>query len=87
MRAPISIHSFRCIYVTRAIPDGVPVDAIKDMLGIDEKTLKYYIKAPRREISILDRVVEDILGRITAVENGQAEIRGQSVSLTVRSLR
>jgi integrase len=41
----LTIHSFRYIYATKLYLMGVPVDAIKDILGIDKKMLKYYVKA------------------------------------------
>jgi len=41
----LTIHSFRYIYATKLYLKGVPQDAIKDILGVDKKTLKHYIKA------------------------------------------
>lgn len=41
----LTIHSFRYIYATKLYLKGIPQDAIKDILGVDKKTLKYYIKA------------------------------------------
>lgn len=41
----LTIHSFRYIYATKLYLKGVPLDAIKDILGVDKKTLKYYVKA------------------------------------------
>ena len=41
----LTVHSFRYIYATKLYLKGVPRDAIKDILGVDKKTLKYYIKA------------------------------------------
>ena len=41
----LTTHSFRYIYATKLYLKGIPQDAIKDILGVDKKTLKYYIKA------------------------------------------
>ena len=41
----LTVHSFRYIYATKLYLKGVPEDAIKDILGIDKRTLKYYVKA------------------------------------------
>lgn len=41
----LRVHSVRYIYATKLYLKGVPKDAIKDILGVDERTLKYYIKA------------------------------------------
>jgi integrase len=41
----LTVHSFRYIYATKLYLKGVPQDAIKDILGVDKRTLKYYIKA------------------------------------------
>ena len=41
----LTVHSWRYIYATKLYLKGVPVDAIRDILGVDKKTLKYYIKA------------------------------------------
>lgn len=41
----LTVHSVRYIYATKLSLKGVPKDAIKDILGVDERTLKYYIKA------------------------------------------
>ena len=41
----LTVHSVRYIYATKLYLKGVPKDAIKDILGVDERTLKYYIKA------------------------------------------
>jgi integrase len=41
----LTVHSWRYIYATRLYLMGVHADAIKDILGIDKKTLKYYVKA------------------------------------------
>jgi hypothetical protein len=40
---------------------GVPMDAIKDILGIDKKTLKYYIKATKeRKKRVLFKYMEKV---------------------------
>ena len=41
----LTVHSFRYIYATKLYLKGVPPDAIKDILGVDKRTLKYYVKA------------------------------------------
>ena len=41
----LTVHSVRYTYATKLYLKGVPKDAIKDILGVDERTLKYYIKA------------------------------------------
>ncbi|KPV65359.1 MAG: hypothetical protein AOA65_0221 [Candidatus Bathyarchaeota archaeon BA1] len=41
----LTVHSWRYIYATKLYLKGIPMDAIKDILGIDKKTLKYYVKA------------------------------------------
>ena len=41
----LTVHSFRYIYATNLYLQGVSPDAIKDILGVDKRTLKYYIKA------------------------------------------
>ena len=41
----LTVHSFRYIYATKLYLRGVPQDEIKDILGVDKRTLKYYIKA------------------------------------------
>ena len=41
----LTVHSVRYIYATKLYLKGIPKDAIKDILGVDERTLKYYIKA------------------------------------------
>lgn len=41
----LAVHSFRYIYATKLYLKGVSPDAIKDILGVDKRTLKYYIKA------------------------------------------
>jgi len=41
----LTVHSFRYIYATKLYLKGVSPDEIKDILGVDKKTLRYYIKA------------------------------------------
>ena len=41
----LTFHSWRYIYATKLYLKGVSPDAIKDILGVDKRTLKYYIKA------------------------------------------
>ncbi|MCZ2856799.1 MAG: site-specific integrase [Candidatus Bathyarchaeota archaeon] len=41
----LTVHSFRYIYATKLYLKGVSPDAIKDILGVDKRTLRYYIKA------------------------------------------
>lgn len=41
----VSVHSVRYIYATKLYLKGVSSDAIKDVLGVDKRTLKYYVKA------------------------------------------
>jgi integrase len=41
----LTVHSFRYIYATKPYLKSVPQDAIKDALGVEKRTLKYYIKA------------------------------------------
>ena len=41
----LTVHSFRYIYAPKLYLTGVPLDAIKDILGVDKRTLKYYVKA------------------------------------------
>ena len=41
----LTVHSFRYIYATKLYRKGVPLDAIKDILGVDKRTLEYYAKA------------------------------------------
>jgi len=41
----LTVHSVRYIYATKLYLKGIPKDAIKDILGVDARTLKYYIKA------------------------------------------
>jgi len=41
----LTVHSVRYIYATKLYLKGVPKNAIKDILGVDERTLRYYIKA------------------------------------------
>ena len=41
----LTVHSFRYIYATKLYLKGVSPDAIKDVLGVDKRTLKYYVKA------------------------------------------
>ena len=41
----LTVHSFRYIYATKLYLKGVSPDAIKDILGVDKRTLKYYVKA------------------------------------------
>lgn len=41
----LTVHSFRYIYATKLYMKGVPRDEIKDILGVDKRTLNFYIKA------------------------------------------
>lgn len=41
----LTVHSFRYIYATKLYLKGVSPEAIKDILGVDKRTLKYYVKA------------------------------------------
>ena len=41
----LTVHSFRYIYATKLYHLGVTKEKIKDILGVDERTLKFYIKA------------------------------------------
>ena len=41
----LTVHSFRYIYATKLYLKGVSPDEIKDILGVDKRTLKYYVKA------------------------------------------
>ena len=41
----LTVHSWKYIYATKLYLKGVSPDAIKDILGVDKRTLKYYIKA------------------------------------------
>lgn len=41
----LTVHSFRYIYATKLYLKGVPLDAIRGILGVDKRTLKYYVKA------------------------------------------
>ena len=41
----LTVRSWRYIYATKLYLKGVSQDAIKDILGVDKRTLKYYIKA------------------------------------------
>ena len=41
----LTVHSWRYIYATKLYLKGVPPDEIKDILGVDKRTLKYYVKA------------------------------------------
>ena len=41
----LTVHSWRYIYTTKLYLKGVSPDAIKDILRVDKRTLKYYIKA------------------------------------------
>jgi len=41
----LAVHSWRYIYATKLYLNGVSPEAIKDILGVDKRTLKYYIKA------------------------------------------
>jgi len=41
----LTVHSFRHIYATKLYLRGVSQDEIKDILGVDKRTLKYYVKA------------------------------------------
>ncbi|KPV65550.1 MAG: hypothetical protein AOA65_0058 [Candidatus Bathyarchaeota archaeon BA1] len=57
----LTIHSFRYIYATKLYLEGVPQDAIKDILGVDKKTLKYYIKAvEERKKRVLFKYMEKV---------------------------
>lgn len=57
----LTIHSFRYIYATKLYLKGVPRDAIKDILGVDKKTLKYYIKAMKeRKKKVLFTYLEKV---------------------------
>ena len=57
----LTIHSFRYIYATRLYLMGVPPDAIKDILGVDKKTLKYYVKATEeRKKKVLFKYMEKV---------------------------
>ena len=38
-------HACRYIYATKLYLKGVSPDAIKGILGVDKRTLRYYIKA------------------------------------------
>jgi len=41
----LTVHSWRYIYATKLYLKGISPDAIKDILGVDKRTLKYYVKA------------------------------------------
>ena len=41
----LTVHNFRYIYATKLYLKGVSLDKIKDILGVDKRTLKYYVKA------------------------------------------
>jgi integrase len=57
----LTIHSFRYIYATKLYLMGVPPDAIKDILGVDKKTLKYYVKATEeRKKKVLFKYMEKV---------------------------
>lgn len=64
----LTVHSFRYIYATKLYLKGVPLDAIKDILGVDKRTLKYYIKATqerKKEISFT------YLEKVSALPKGE----------------
>lgn len=57
----LTVHSFRYIYATKLYLKGVPQEAIKDILGVDKRTLKYYIKAvQQRKKKILFSYLEKV---------------------------
>jgi len=57
----LTIHSFRYIHATRLYLMGVSPDAIKDILGVDKKTLKYYVKATEeRKKKVLFKYMEKV---------------------------
>jgi len=57
----LTVHSVRYIYATKLYLKGVPKDAIKDILGVDERTLKYYIKAMQeRKKRVLFKYMEKV---------------------------
>ena len=41
----LTVHSWRYIYATKLYLKGVSPEAIKDILGVGKRTLKYYVKA------------------------------------------
>ena len=41
----LTVHSWRYIYATKLYLKAISPDAIKDILGVDKRTLKYYVKA------------------------------------------
>ena len=63
----LTVHSFRYIYATRLYLMGVPMDAIKDILGVDKKTLKYYIKATEERKK---RVLFKYMEKVSALPKG-----------------
>jgi len=44
----LTVHNFCYIYATKLYLQGVPPDAIQDILGVDKRTLKYYVKATQQ---------------------------------------
>jgi len=45
----LRVHSVKYIYTTKLYLKGVPKDSIKDILGVDERTLKYYTKTMQEQ--------------------------------------
>lgn len=64
----LTVHSFRYIYATKLYLKGVPQDAIKDILGVEKRTLKYYIKAMQERKR---RVLFTHLEKISALPKGE----------------
>lgn len=72
----LTVHSVRYIYATKLYLKGVPKDAIKDILGVDERTLKYYIK-PMQERK--KRVLFTHLEKVSALPKENQESARKSV--------
>jgi len=68
----LTVHSVRYIYATKLYLKGVPKDAIKDILGVDEKTLKYYIKATQERKK---KVLFTHLEKVSALPKKKGETR------------
>ena len=58
----LNVHSVRYIYATKLYLNDVPPDEIKDILGVDERTLRFYIKeAQERKKKVQFRHLEMVV--------------------------
>ena len=64
----LTVHSWRYIYATKLYLKGVPPDSIKDILGVDKRTLKYYAKATQERKK---RALFTHLEKVSALPKGK----------------